>query len=115
MRTFTGKCRTAQETITAYLWERETWVPAHELVKLETPYGYVGNSGDVRARELARNECPDKLKGKVERAEGRDIGLDPRFAYFRYREPNREPTVEEVKEWSKRAVAAFDTGRPLPA
>jgi hypothetical protein len=29
----------------------------------------------TRARELARNECPGRLKDKVERAEGRDISF----------------------------------------
>ncbi len=79
--------RTQHEMLIMFLADqRGTWVPAHELSKLSTPYGYVGSAGDVRARELARNECPDKLKGKVERAEGRDMGLDPRFAYYRYKQ-----------------------------
>src|SRR5216683_6942344 len=98
MRTFTGVCKTLHETIVVYLWERDEWVPAHELVKLDTLYGYVGNSGDVRARELARNDCPEKLKGKVERAEGRDIGLDPRFAYFRYK---RQPTETDLRRYAR--------------
>lgn len=68
-----------------FLGDRRDWVPAHEFSKLSTPYGYVGSAGDVRARELARGDCPEKLKGKVERQEGRDIGLDPRFAYYRHR------------------------------
>jgi len=38
----------------------------------------------VRGRELARNECADHLKDKVERTRTSDIGLDPRFEYFRY-------------------------------
>ena len=66
--------------------QRGTWIPAHALQKIETPYGYVGSAGDVRARELARGECPDKFKGKIERAEGRDIGLDARFAYYRFKQ-----------------------------
>jgi hypothetical protein len=86
MRQFTGKCATKWHIIVAFLWEQERWVSAPEMVKLDTPYGFVGSAGDVRARELARNECPKKLKGKVERAEGRDIGLDKRFTYFRYKQ-----------------------------
>jgi len=77
--------RTQSEILVMFLGDHRDWVPAHELSKLSTPYGYVGSAGDVRARELARGECSDRLKGKVERAEGRDIGLDPRFVYFRYR------------------------------
>jgi hypothetical protein len=79
--------RTQSEILVMFLADqRGTWVPAHALQKLETPYGYVGSAGDVRARELARGECADQLKGKVERAEGRDIGLDPRFAYYRFKQ-----------------------------
>jgi hypothetical protein len=78
--------RTQHEILVMFLGDRRDWVPAHELSKLLTPYGYVGSAGDVRARELARNECSDKLKGKVERAEGREIGLDPRFAYYRFKQ-----------------------------
>lgn len=84
-RRFTGTCATRHEIIVAYLWEEDRWVAAHELIKLELPYGITGSSGDVRARELARNDCPERLKGKVERAEGRDIGLDKRYAYYRYK------------------------------
>ncbi|HEY1930493.1 MAG TPA: hypothetical protein VGG99_00630 [Acetobacteraceae bacterium] len=36
-----------------------------------TPYGWIGSAGHVRARELARNDCPDKLKEMVERASGK--------------------------------------------
>jgi hypothetical protein len=75
---------TQSEILVMFLADQRDWVPAHDLSKLSTPYGYVGSAGDVRARELARNECSDKLKGKVERAEGRDIGLDLRFAYYRH-------------------------------
>jgi hypothetical protein len=49
----------------------------------QTPYGFIGSAGHTRARELARNECAEKLKGKVERARGADIGLDPRYTYVR--------------------------------
>ncbi len=76
---------TQHQILVMFLGDRRDWVPAHELQKLSTPYGYLGSAGDVRARELVRNECPDKLKGKVERAEGRNIGLDPRFAYYRFK------------------------------
>jgi hypothetical protein len=54
-------------------------VAAHELIS-----GFIGSAGDVRARELARKDCPEKLAGKVERAEERHTGLDRRFTYFRF-------------------------------
>ncbi|MEK7992868.1 MAG: hypothetical protein AAB403_03590 [Planctomycetota bacterium] len=92
-RRFTGTCPTRHHVILAYLWEEyPRWVPAPELIKLELPYGITGSSGDVRARELARGDCPEKLKGKVERAEGRDIGLDKRFTYYRYK-PQTAPSA----------------------
>jgi hypothetical protein len=88
MRKFKGKATTNHEVLVAYLWEVADWVPTHELVKLSRPYGFVGSAGDVRARELARNECAEKLKDKVEREDGRNLrhlGLDSRFEYFRYK------------------------------
>lgn len=43
--------------------------------------------------------------GRVERAEGRDIGLDPRFAYFRFRNKHpAEMTVPELLAASKEVV-----------
>jgi hypothetical protein len=54
MRHFTSTCANNYEVTLAYLWEQETWVPALQLDKLSTSYGHVGNSGEVRARELAR-------------------------------------------------------------
>lgn len=75
-----------------------------ELIKLSLPYGNVGSAGDVRARELARNECPEKLKGKVDRTEGRDIGLDKRFTHFRYKQ---QPTQADHMKVAMDAVAAF--------
>lgn len=104
--------RASEEERAGYLWEQERWIPAHQLIKLDTPYGYVGNSGDVRARELARNECPDKLKDKVERAEGRDIGLDKRFVYFRYKRKAQPITMASMLAHARQAVAEFDK---LPA
>jgi len=69
-----------------HLADRGDWVSATDLQKLSTPYGYVGSAGDVRARELARGDCPDRLKDKVEREDGRKLGLDPRFEYYRYKQ-----------------------------
>ncbi len=66
--------------------QRGTWIPAHALQKLSTPYGYVGSAGDVRARELARGECSDKLKGKIERAEGRDVGSIRASGHYRFKQ-----------------------------
>jgi hypothetical protein len=103
-RSFAGTARTKHEIILAWLWEQERWRAAHEIIKLDTPYGFVGSAGDVRARELARNDCPKKLKGKVERAEGADIGLDRRFAYCFKQQPRRQDHLKIAAE----AVAEFN-------
>jgi hypothetical protein len=49
--------------------------------------------------------CPDRLKGKVEREEGKDIGLDPRYAYYRYKE---QPSREDHLRIARDAVARFE-------
>lgn len=65
-RSYKGKCTSNQHVVLV-------------LIKAIRPYGHTGSAGDVRARELARNECPEKWQNMVERAEGRDIGLDRRY------------------------------------
>ena len=85
MREFKGAAKTNHEILVAYLWERADWVPTHELVKLSRPYGFVCSAGDVRARELAGNECAPHLQNKVDGEEGRKLGLDSRYQYFRYK------------------------------
>ena len=44
-------------------------------------------SGEQRVRELARNaQCiPAELRDKVEKRRGSEIGLDPRYEFFRYK------------------------------
>ena len=42
-------------------------------------------------------ECIEKLKDKVERARGGEIGLDPRFEYFRYRRQPRFDNAAPLK------------------
>jgi hypothetical protein len=90
MRHFAGKCDNLYERILAYLWEQERYVPAHELDKLLTAHGYVGNSGEVRARELARNDpkCPARYHNKVDRVRGAVIGKrgkEAGYAYYRWK------------------------------
>jgi len=29
------------------------WVPSHQIIKVQTEWGYIGTSGDRRAREMA--------------------------------------------------------------
>ncbi len=91
-------CTTDSERIVAFLWHmRPSWLPTHELMGRDTPFGFIGSAGHVRARELARNECIEKLKDKVERARGGEIGLDPRFEYFRYRRQPRFDNAAPLK------------------
>ncbi len=80
-------CKTQHEILVAFLWSHKDWIAGYELPGRFTSYGHLGSSAEVRARELARNACAEKLQDKVQRAEGGDIGLDKRFTYFRYRPP----------------------------
>jgi hypothetical protein len=108
-RRFTGTCANRHEIILAYLWEEyPRYIPAHELIKLELPYGITGSSGDVRARELARNDCPEKLKNKAERVEGRDIGLDKRFTYYRYKQEPARMSRDEAERTGRENCEWFD-------
>jgi hypothetical protein len=95
----------------SYLWEQyPSWIPTHELQKLRTNYGFTGGAGDVRARDLAEDKCPDKLKGKVERKDGCDIpGADSRYAYFRFVE---KPSQAQYAAAAKRRGELFDAGAP---
>lgn len=45
--------RTLHDKITLYLAERGDWVPSYELSRRETKWGWIGSSGERRARELA--------------------------------------------------------------
>lgn len=101
------KCVTQPDILVAYLWYLGDWTPTHALRGVETPFGFLGSAGDVRARELARNECADQLKGKVERARGGEIGLDARFEYFRYR---GQPTFTAADNAA--AIKFFDDYQP---
>jgi hypothetical protein len=89
-------------------------VPTHQLQSVDTPFGFIGSAGAVRARELVRGECPAKLKGKIERARGREIGLDARYEYFRYRPSStNSPSVprlsrEEAERQGRENCEWFD-------
>ena len=78
-RRFKGPVKTQAEILVAHLWQHGDWLPTHALQNCETPYGFIGSAGHVRARELARNDCAEKLQNKVERARGGAIALDPSF------------------------------------
>jgi len=99
-------CTTQQDIIVAHLWAVEDWVPTMHLQGADTPFGFIGSAGAVRARELARGECPEKLKGKIERSRGGEIGLDARYEYFRFI-PKEKPLTD--LEIAARAVRLFDS------
>jgi hypothetical protein len=65
-------------------------------------------ASDSRRARFGPQRMPHAATGKVERAEGRDIGLDPRFTYFRYRPQPKKLTREEHLRIAREAVAAFD-------
>jgi hypothetical protein len=83
----TVECKTQMEIIVAHLWKLATWQPTHLLQGVETEFGFIGSAGHARVRELARNDCPEKLRDKIERKRGSQIGRDPRYEFFRYRKP----------------------------
>jgi hypothetical protein len=103
------KCKTQQEIIVATLWQHGGWVATHGLMSVETPYGFIGSAGHVRARELARNDCPEKLRNKVERARGGVIGLDARYEFFRYKQCM---TRAVVMEQNRHALEFFESYPP---
>jgi len=74
---------TQDEIIVRHLEHNGGWIPSHELQGRITPFGFIGGAGAVRAREIARNDCADHLKNRIEREKGSKIGLDWRFTYFR--------------------------------
>jgi hypothetical protein len=107
-----AKCVTQSEIIVMYLWYMDIWLPTHQLQNRETPFGFIGSAGHTRARELARNECAEKLEGKVERARGSEIGLDARYEYFRYR---RQPTRSDHLRFAAQLVREFEDYQPSTA
>ena len=104
-RRYKGPVKTQLEIIVTTLWQEGRWLATWELQNVETPYGFIGNAGHTRVRELARNDCPEKLKDKVEKARGGAIGLDPRYEYFRYK---LRPTREDHLRIARQAVAEFE-------
>jgi hypothetical protein len=63
---------TQKQIILKILKENNDWVPSYDLVKRATKYGWIGTSGDRRARELTE-------MGLVERKE------EGPYAYFRFK------------------------------
>jgi len=72
MKSLTRK--TQPEIIIAYLQDEDPWVATWDLQNRATKFGFIGSAGHTRARELARNDVPDHLKGKAERKRGAEIG-----------------------------------------
>lgn len=70
---------TYHQKILAHLKDHGDWVPSYALSGVETDYGWVGSSGERRARELAED-------GKLER---KVVG---KYAYYRY------PQKTELRE-----------------
>ena len=54
-----------KEKIIKTLEEQGDWLPSFKLINTETPYGWIGASGDRRARELAEKGIIERrLNGK---------------------------------------------------
>lgn len=101
------KCRTQWHIIVAHLWQQCTWLPTHKLQQTQTEFGYIKPSGEQRVRELARNapDIPRVLRDKIEKKRGGEIGLDPRYEYFRFKS---RITHEEVLRNNREALTYFD-------
>jgi len=69
--------------------ENAPLAPDHELQSVAPGFGFIASSGEQRVRELAVNK-PDlidrypELRDRVDKTRGSEIGLDPRYEYFRY-------------------------------
>jgi hypothetical protein len=100
-------CKTQMEIIVTYLWKLRIWLPTHELQGVQTDFGFIGSSGEQRVRELARNALcvPEKLRDKVEKKRGGEIGLNPKYEYFRYKRFNDRAAAGE-------RCRRFDAGLP---
>lgn len=70
---------TLQDIITLHLAEVREWVASYQLSKLQTKWGWIGSSGERRARELA--EAGDHLvRGMVYAIEKEQRG---KYVYYR--------------------------------
>lgn len=103
------ECKTQWHILVAHLWRLGTWQPTHLLQSTGTQFGFIGSSGEQRVRELARNapSIPEELRDKIEKKRGSEIGLDPRYEFFRYKsKPSRMDYVVAAREMCRR----FDAG-----
>lgn len=104
-------CKTQWHVVVAYLHQQKSWLPTHLLQGRDTDFGFIGSSGEQRVRELARNDpkvisLHPELSSKVERKRGAEIGLDPRYEFFRY-----APQLSD-RQRAARKVALFEAGAP---
>ena len=57
-----------------------SWIVSYQLEKVDTKYGWLGTSALKRCREL-------EISGQIEKANGKTIGLDKKYIYYRWKEP----------------------------
>lgn len=98
-------CKTQWHIIVAHLWQQRDWQPTHLLQSVQTPYGFIGSSGEQRVRELARNDAciPEELRDKIEKKR------EGKYEVFRYRKvPSRTDYAAHAAEMCRR----FDAGLP---
>ena len=56
---------TQKDIIVNYLKSQKDWVYGYKLIGIETPFGFLGSSGDRRARELAEEGAIERrIMGK---------------------------------------------------
>lgn len=76
---------TQKNALLEYLKHKRRWIPSYDLVKVNTPYGFLPKNGDRRARELVQ-------AGLIERELAKNLNniknsygmpVEPRVACFR--------------------------------
>ena len=83
---------TLKEIIIAHLKRIGDWEPEYKLRAIETNFGWIGSSGDVRCRELAR-------EGQLERK------IEGKYAYYRVK---KSSLIEELRK------IKIEDGKPIP-
>ena len=61
------------DMICLYLAERGDWIESYRLSKVQTPFDWIGSSGERRCRELAEDGTHE-YKGTIYTIERRKIG-----------------------------------------
>jgi len=76
--------KTYSQIVLDYLRDKNDWVVSWKLIKVDTPFGWLGSSGDRTARRLYE-------KGKLERKR------DGKYSYYRIKPSNFLEELNKLK------------------